>query len=240
MGVEFRFVRGGGEGIGCWGMNWLAHLYFAEPTPEDRLGNLLPDLLGGADLARVPAIYERGIRRHRQIDAFTDAHPMFRQSVGRIPMPLRRYGGILVDVFYDHFLARQWDRYAAVSLERFAVGAYEDLAVAEGCLGGGLGTRLDWMRKVDLLCSYREVEGVERALRGISRRLRRPVDLGAAVGILEAGRAGFGGDFAEFFPALQAAAAGGFEAASHLPPGRQETIPLRWKNPSSPTNPTAG
>ena len=90
-------------------MNWLAHLHLSEPTSAFRLGNVLPDLVPARDLANLPEAFQRGIKCHHRIDAFTDAHPKFRQSVARLSPRFRRFGGIIVDVFYDHFLAVNWD-----------------------------------------------------------------------------------------------------------------------------------
>jgi hypothetical protein len=89
-------------------MNWLAHLFLSDPEPACRIGNLLPDFLSANVLAGLPAAFQRGIAQHRRIDAYTDAHPVFRRSVQRFAPPFRRYGGVLVDIFYDHFLARDW------------------------------------------------------------------------------------------------------------------------------------
>src|SRR5688500_2273474 len=89
-------------------MNWLAHLILSEPSPAVRSGNLHPDILSWSKVHAVPEKFHAGIACHRIIDGFTDANPIFRRSVGRIDPPYRRYAGILIDVFYDHFLAREW------------------------------------------------------------------------------------------------------------------------------------
>src|SRR5688572_8345575 len=97
-------------------MNWLAHLLLAEPTPQFRLGAILPDLVSMQVLAGLPPDFQRGIRQHRQVDAYTDSHAIFRRSVQRLDPPFRRFGGILVDIFYDHFIARDWQSFSATPL----------------------------------------------------------------------------------------------------------------------------
>src|SRR4051794_31634321 len=113
-------------------MNWLAHLYLSDPTPAFRIGNLLPDLLPMTALVDLPPEFKRGAEQHRQIDSFTDSHPIVRQSINRVEPPLRRFGGILVDVFYDHILAREWHKYSSAPLPDFAAEVY---ASFESCRG---------------------------------------------------------------------------------------------------------
>jgi acyl carrier protein phosphodiesterase len=185
-------------------MNWLAHLFLSEPTPAFRVGNLLPDFVGVSALAALPAAFQGGIRAHRQIDAFTDAHPVFRQSVARLQPPLRRFGGPLVDVFYDHFLARDWERYSASSLTDFAAEFYGSIEALRGEIPAEAMLALERMRADDWLCSYRELAGVEETFRRMSQRLRRPFDLAPAAAVLERHYAAFEADFAAFFPELSA------------------------------------
>jgi acyl carrier protein phosphodiesterase len=100
-------------------MNWLAHLLLSEPEAAFRIGNILPDILTRAELQKLSPIFQGGAETHRLIDAFTDCHPVVRRSIGRFVPPFRRFGGILVDVFYDHFLAVDWINYSEVPLGNF-------------------------------------------------------------------------------------------------------------------------
>ena len=189
-------------------MNWLAHLLLSEPNPAFRIGNLLPDLVPMSQLAQVAPDFRRGIDCHRRIDAFTDAHPIFRRSVARFPAPFRRFGGVITDVFYDHFLATGWEQFSARPLEDFA---QEIHASFDGHLAGlppEACWKLESIRAGRLLTSYRSREGVREALERIGHRLRRPFDLGAAAALLETHSIEFRGDFAEFFPQLQRFVAG--------------------------------
>jgi acyl carrier protein phosphodiesterase len=183
-------------------MNWLAHLYLSEPNAAYRVGNLLPDLLPAGELKNLPEGFQRGMACHRRIDAFTDAHPIFRRSVARMEPPFRRYGGVIVDLFYDHFLARDWGSYSAVSLEGFAAEAYASFADCRDTIPALAYERLQGIREANLLCSYREMTGVGAALERVGRRLRRPFDLRAAIPRMEDEYDAFRGDFREFFPEL--------------------------------------
>jgi acyl carrier protein phosphodiesterase len=183
-------------------MNWLAHLYLSEPTPAFRLGNLLPDLASAAELVHLPPEYQAGIRCHRRIDAFTDAHPIFRRSIARLGPPFRRFGGVLVDIFYDHVLAREWPSFATTPLPEFAAEVYASFDAQWSQVPVDARDRLQAMREADWICSYRDVAGITEALTRIGARLRRPTDLAASIPILEREYQGFRADFEEFFPQL--------------------------------------
>ena len=111
-------------------MNWLAHVFLSEANVEQRLGNLLADLVRGADRAAMSAEFLLGVRRHQAIDSYTDAHPVVRRSRTRIGPEHRRFSGVLVDVFYDYFLASSWGRYSSQPLADFTAGFYADVGRA--------------------------------------------------------------------------------------------------------------
>lgn len=185
-------------------MNWLAHLYLSEPTPAFRLGNLLPDLVSATTLADMPAEYQPGILCHRRIDAFTDRHPYFRQSIARLGPPYRRFGGIIVDMFYDHILAKEWKTFSPMLLQDFAADVYGSLEIRWNDIPLEARPRLAAMCRTDWLTSYGKIDGIADALTGIGSRLRRPTDLAGAVPILKRDYAAFRADFVEFFPQLMA------------------------------------
>lgn len=183
-------------------MNWLAHFALSDPSPAFRVGSILPDLLRGGELLKMPGVFRLGIERHLWVDRFTDSHPVVRRSIVRFSAPFRRWGGVLVDVFYDHFLARDWGMYSAASLEEFAGTVYGSFEECREDLPASTYACFEAIRGGDLLCSYREVGGVAAALGRMSRRLRRAFDLSAAVSVLEAQYEGFHEDFAQFYPEL--------------------------------------
>lgn len=192
-------------------MNWLAHVFLSEPDVEFRLGNLLADIVRGEELRRMSPAFQRGVDKHKQIDAFTDAHPVVKRSRARISTRFRRFSGVLVDVFYDHLLASDWDRYSPIVLDAFTARFYADIEARHIELPASARVTLDRIIRHDLLGSYRRIEGVERSLRRVSAylssRWQREFALEKGVADLIAHRAGFEADFAEFFPQLQAAAA---------------------------------
>lgn len=189
-------------------MNWLAHVLLSEPNVEFRLGNLLADIVRGDARAAVGPEFLRGARRHHAIDAFTDAHPIVRRSRARVSREYRRFSGVLVDVFYDHCLARAWDRYASVPLRTFTSDFYSDVQASSIALPAPARLAIDRIIEHDLLSSYVDVRGVTQALRGISMRLtsrwHREFALQNSVGEFVALQPEFAADFAQFFPELRA------------------------------------
>jgi acyl carrier protein phosphodiesterase len=189
-------------------MNWLAHVFLSEPDVECRLGNLLADLVKGKARQGMSPRFRRGLACHQAIDAFTDYHPVVDRSKARIGEPHRRFAGILVDIFYDHFLAHDWDRYAPVPLDTFTADLYASFRAYPIDLPDDARSALTRMMEDDRLGSYREVAGIESTLRRLSvrlaERLQRPFALEGAIRDLTTHAAEFAGDFAEFFPQLQA------------------------------------
>ena len=185
-------------------MNWLAHLYLAESSPAFRIGSLLPDLAPASALAGLPPEFQRGIRQHRQIDAFTDSHPIVRNSIRRLDPPFRRFGGILVDVFYDHVLARNWTSWSPVPLSEFTAEIYGAFEQHQDDIPPEVHARLSQMKSGDLLSSYGTSSGVAAALDRLASRLSRPVPLADAVSVLETKYDTFHAEFQTFFPELRA------------------------------------
>lgn len=184
-------------------MNYLAHTYLAAPHAERMCGALIGDFAKGLDLAALPREIAAGVRAHRRVDRFTDDHPIVGRARSRFERPYRRFAGIIVDVAFDHFLARDFARVAQEDLVGFTGGVYRALAKNERFLPERLARIRPYMQEQDWLASYAELENVERALAGISRRMKRENPLATAIAEVDARYDALAGDFAEFFPELQ-------------------------------------
>ena len=143
---------------------------------------------------------------HRRIDAFTDSHPLLAASRARFPQTRRRYAGILLDVFFDHCLARHWQDYAAEPLAQFSGRVYQVL-LQEPQLPERLALIAPRMAEQDWLGSYRDFAVLQQVLVGMQRRLSRPQGLDGALEELERLYDPLLADFREFYPQLQAFAA---------------------------------
>ena len=184
-------------------MNYLAHLHLGGPAPQQLLGSLYGDFVKGRLQGQFAPEVEAAIQLHRRIDVFTDRHPVVDIALGRFSATRRRYAGIVLDVFFDHCLARDWTQYADSSLTNFTAGVYRVLA-AEPQLPGRLAQIAPYMAADDWLGSYREFAVLEQVLRGISRRLSQPQELAAAMQELERLYEPLSEDFRLFYPLLQA------------------------------------
>ncbi|NET00364.1 MAG: DUF479 domain-containing protein [Sphaerospermopsis sp. SIO1G1] len=187
-------------------MNWLAHLFLSEPSVEMRLGNLLADIVKGTERQKFNAQIQRGIQCHQIIDRFTDNHPIFICSRQRINPEYRRFAGVFVDVFYDHFLAKNWTKYTNTSLDEFTSEVYtsfQDYPREVPIIVRQLISRIE---AEDWLGSYRHIQGVEDCLlrisKRLSRRLKKPFFLQQAVDELTNNYDEFEQDLCIFFPEL--------------------------------------
>lgn len=186
-------------------MNHLAHARLSPATPEWRTGAVVGDFVRGSDLAALPTLVRAGVELHRAIDAFTDRHPAFVQSKQRVRGELRRFAGVLVDVFYDHLLLQRWDELSPdVPAARFAATVYDDLDRHRAVLPPRLLHVLPRMVENRWLEQARDEDGVERVLGRIGMRMRRDVAIERGIDSLRADRDGFAADFAAFWPEVRA------------------------------------
>jgi acyl carrier protein phosphodiesterase len=183
-------------------MNYLAHLFLSGHTPEALIGGLLGDFVKGAIGNRYDVRVCKGISLHRKIDRYTDDHEVVVASRRLMSRERRRFAGIMVDVFYDHFLACHWSRYAVVSLDEFTRQVYPILLQHHHHFPQRLQYIVPRMVRDDWLGSYRELWRVGAALDGISRRLRRSNTLAGGLRELEANYVRFEQHFLAFFPQL--------------------------------------
>jgi len=180
-------------------MNFLAHAWLAGPEGAYRLGGLLGDFIKGPVPDTLPPEVGEGVRLHRAIDSYAESHPAFRTSRGRVSPTRRRVAGIMVDMFYDHFLARFWAEYQPGDrLEDYTARQYALLASFGEDLPARLARILPAMRADDWLASYREVDSVAAALDRMATRLTRANPLPGSGEELLADYAGFERDFRAF------------------------------------------
>lgn len=181
-------------------MNYLAHLYLAGPAAADRVGGLMGDFVRGPLPGVLPADLAAGVALHRAIDAWADTHPAFQASRVRVSTARRRVAGIMVDLFYDHFLARDWSRHHDLPLITFTALAYAETAARAEALPERLAQQLPNMRQYDWLASYADPANIGYALDRMAQRLRQPNPLVGSGEELLRDYTGFAADFAVFLP----------------------------------------
>jgi acyl carrier protein phosphodiesterase len=184
-------------------VNYLAHLYLADPTPESMLGNVMADFVKGRAVDALPEAVRAGVLLHRQVDRFTDSHPVTNRSIGRVKERWGWYSGILIDVFYDHFLALDWDRYSPQTLRSFIDTAHAALLSRQELMTAEMRAVVQRMVRDDRLMSYGRLDGIEQTLLRISRLIRRrQANLERAMDDLRQHFDALRGDFHDFFPEL--------------------------------------
>jgi acyl carrier protein phosphodiesterase len=176
-------------------LNFLAHALLAGDEPALIVGGVVGDWIKGPLSAGLPADLARGAALHRAIDEHAETHPAFRQSRARVAPERRRYAGVLVDIFYDHLLARDWARLYRQPLQDFCAGVYRHIELRLPDLPDYAHGALRLMAREDWLSSYASIEGIADVLTRMSRRARQPNPLHAGEQELLADLAGFERDF---------------------------------------------
>jgi acyl carrier protein phosphodiesterase len=185
-------------------MNFLAHLYLSNNQPKVMVGNFIGDFVKGKNLAsRFEPIVVTGIELHRGIDHFTDTHKIVQQSKKRLFGKYRHYSGVLVDVFYDHFLSSKWNTYSNIPVETFAENAYKTIRDHDALLPDEVKGFLPYMIEQNWLVAYGTLDGIFQALTGIGKRTPYISNMPEAVKDLEEHYDLFAEDFAAFFPQLK-------------------------------------
>lgn len=162
-------------------MNYLAHAYLADIDDDFMLGSFIGDFVKGNLSSRFSHAINAGIAFHRKIDRFADAHAKTRSSRNLFAQERRRYAGIVLDICYDHFLARHWRRYAECPLPEFIARMYALLDAREAILPRRLQAVIPRMRSENWLACYESLDGVRVTLKRISRRLSKRAALDDAM-----------------------------------------------------------
>jgi acyl carrier protein phosphodiesterase len=181
-------------------MNFLAHIYLSGDETEVLVGNFIGDWVKGRQLEKYPHKVQKGIFLHRSIDAYTDQHPTVRASKRMLRTSFGHYAAVIVDVFYDHFLAHDWAQYSHQDLQAFTRELYPRLQHFHHTLPKKGQLTLEYMSRDNWLYHYREVEGIARALEGIARRTTFDSGMEGAVHHLRKDYDIFREQFHAFFP----------------------------------------
>ncbi|MEG9326600.1 Acyl carrier protein phosphodiesterase [Salinimicrobium catena] len=184
-------------------MNFLAHIYLSGKDEELTVGNFIADSIKGRKYLDYPPGIQKGILLHRAIDTYTDAHPVVRKSAGRLYKNYSHYSPVIVDIFYDHFLASNWSYYSDRPLEDFIADFYLLLKKRFSILPSAVQQFYPYMVEDNWLLSYASIEGIKRILYQMNRRTKGRSKMDEAVKELKEHYSEFETDFRTFFPDLQ-------------------------------------
>lgn len=183
-------------------MNYLAHIYLSGDNDLVTIGNFIADGIKGKNYKKYPNDIQTGILLHRNIDTFTDSHKTVRMSTKRLHEKYGHYSGIIVDILYDHFLAKNWNRYCEVPLETYVESFYDSLEDHYEVLPLRIQKMMPYMIADNWLVSYASIEGITRALEGMNRQTKNRSSMNEAVNELEAFYTAFETEFTLFFDEL--------------------------------------
>ena len=183
-------------------MNFLAHIYLSFDDPQLALGNFMADSIRGRKYNHLPEAVQKGIVLHRSIDTYTDAHPIPRKSSRRLHSRYSHYSRVIVDIYYDHFLARNWDQYYHEPLEAFVERFYALLRENRHLLPAGVQRLMPNMIRENWLASYAYLDGISRVLEGMNRRTGNKSGMQHAIEDLTLHYDSFGAEFESFFEEL--------------------------------------
>ncbi|MDI9257347.1 MULTISPECIES: acyl carrier protein phosphodiesterase [Flavobacterium] len=184
-------------------MNFLAHIYLSGENDLVKIGNFMADSVRGHQYENYPEEIRKGILLHRSIDSFTDMHPIYRQSKHRLHEKYGHYSGVIMDIFYDHFLAKNWGNYSEEKLEVYADTFYHLLDAHYDILTERTKGMLPYMVGRNWLVSYATLEGLEMIMFQMDHRTKNRVAMHESIVELKQFYTEFEQEFFLFFDELQ-------------------------------------
>lgn len=177
-------------------------MFLAGDDADSVIGNFIADHVKGEEINKYSERIIAGIRMHRAVDEFTDNHPIVKLSIARLRPKFRKYSGVIIDMFYDHFLSADWDQYCRIDMDTFTALRFEILLSNAEIMPHRAQYLLPFMIKNNWLKMYGTIEGLDRALTGMSKRTNFASQLEIASSELEKHYGRFKSEFEEFWPEL--------------------------------------
>lgn len=183
-------------------MNFLAHTYLSGCNDEIIVGNFMGDYVKGKNYTHLPELVRKGVLIHRDIDTYTDTHEISRRMRGRLVEAYHKYAGVIVDIFYDHFLAVSWKDYCGIPLKEYVDRTYDVLKRNYKSLPQGIKVWFPTFLENNWMLAYQTVEGIELVLDRMSANTSLPDHTDFAIKRLRDQYQEFSADFHEFFPQI--------------------------------------
>ncbi|MBP7810333.1 MAG: DUF479 domain-containing protein [Bacteroidia bacterium] len=183
-------------------MNYLAHAFLSFNNEPITVGNFIADHIKLADAGHLPPEIKQGVLLHRRIDYFTDTHPLFIKSKRNFYDGFERYSGVLVDIYYDYLLAKNFDKFSDVKLEAFTKNIYSVLQNNTQHLPETSKGFLNYVLQNNTFYEYSKIEGIEMVLKHLSYRINHGVFLNESVPLFIQHEKSIELDFLEFFEDL--------------------------------------
>lgn len=185
-------------------MNFLAHIYLSGEDDFVKIGNFMADGIRGKEFEKYPPRVQKGIILHRAIDTYTDAHPVFRKSTQRLHANYHHYAGVIVDIFYDHFLAKNWNLFSDEPLQQFVERFYQSLRDNPEVLSQKTKQIMPYMIEQNWLYNYQSTDGIGRILAQMDQRTGNVSKMRLSINDLLEHYDKFEKEFMDFFEDIQA------------------------------------
>ena len=183
-------------------MNFLAHIYLSGEDDFVKIGNFMSDSIRGSQYLDYPNSLQKGILLHRHIDSFTDAHPIYRKSKHRLHEKYGHYSGVIMDIAYDHFLAKNWSKYSNEKLEDYAADFYQLMQDNYEILTERTKGMLPYMIGRNWLVSYATIAGLEMILFQMDYKTKHRAHMQEAIVEIQDFYTEFESEFFQFFEEL--------------------------------------
>ena len=184
-------------------LNFLAHIYLSGENDFLKIGNFIADTVRGKQYLEYPQAIQQGILLHRKIDSFTDQHPIFRMSKKRIFLIFGHYSGVIVDIYYDYFLAKNWHYFSDVSLSEYTNEFYRLLLQHQNLFNEKANLLISHMIKDNWLESYQTLKGIESIFFQMDKRTGFISKMKLATNVLQENETTFEKEFFIFFKEIQ-------------------------------------
>lgn len=185
-------------------MNFLAHIFLSgENDNYLKIGNFVADTIRGKQYETYPESIQKGIILHRKIDSFTDFHPIFRKSKKRLVPEFGHYAGVITDIFYDYFLAKNWNLYSEIPLEKYAENFYNLIDNEKNNLNEKAKKLIFYIIRDNWLVAYKTKNGISKILYQMDARTEFISKMQYSISYLEKYENLFEKEFFIFFSEIQ-------------------------------------
>lgn len=184
-------------------MNFLSHLYLSGNSDGLIIGNFIADSVKGSAFLDFPEEVQKGILLHRKIDTYTDSHSIVEKSKERLRPGYKKYASVIVDIYYDHFLAANWEEHSPYSLDEYTRQIYALISQHKHTFPPKSQLFTEYMLKYNILSAYARLDGIERVLQGMAGRASFQSNMEKSIHDLKEHYSLFEDEFKTFFPNLK-------------------------------------
>jgi acyl carrier protein phosphodiesterase len=205
-------------------MNYLAHVFLSGDDEEIVIGNFIGDYVKGTSFRKYSDSIKKGILLHRDIDVFTDRNKIVRKSKSLLQNKYGKYAGIIIDIFYDHFLAKNWEKFSSLPLKDFTENLHKILNKYFEILPEKVKQFVPSFIDNNWIKYYQSVGGIEKVLKRMSSITTLPDETSYAINILKSDYRELECDFLNYFPELTRYVSGKYDIILDMPSSKHQAL----------------